>query len=115
MLPAFFTKFLRIGGLGDSVHQYLQSSILRNVGIHFFPVDLTHAWLAGFGKLPKRFERSFDTHFALLSLACAVIRPRVARRRPRRPPPWSLGCRARIGQTLRSDLFTEFTLRTLAH
>src|SRR5260370_40646688 len=35
--------------------------------------------------------------------------------RERFRPSWILGCHARIGQTLRSDLFTEFTLRTLAH
>ncbi|MGD7312791.1 IS5/IS1182 family transposase, partial [Ralstonia pseudosolanacearum] len=28
-------------------------------------------WLAGFGKLRIRFERSLQTHLALLTLACA--------------------------------------------
>ncbi|MGF6998335.1 hypothetical protein P3T25_006716 [Paraburkholderia sp. GAS32] len=43
MLLAFFKKFLRVGGLGDSVHRYLHSSILRNVGIHFSRSTLS-AW-----------------------------------------------------------------------
>jgi IS5 family transposase len=36
-------------------------------------VERTHAWLAAFGKLRVRFERSIQTHLALLSLACSVI------------------------------------------
>jgi len=57
------------------------------------------------------------SHIAICGPSCPVAKwlKRVASRRPRRPPPWILGCHARIGQTLRSDLFTEFTLRTLAH
>ncbi|QOK93665.1 IS5 family transposase (plasmid) [Ralstonia pseudosolanacearum] len=43
------------------------------LGRHRWVVERTHAWLAGFGKLRIRFERSLDTHLALLTLACAVI------------------------------------------
>ncbi len=35
-----------------------------------------HAWLAGFGTLRMRLGRAFDTHLAVLNLACAVIRGR---------------------------------------
>ncbi|BCL86746.1 hypothetical protein MAFF301069_39530 (plasmid) [Ralstonia pseudosolanacearum] len=43
------------------------------LGKHRWVVERTHAWLAGFGKLRIRFERSLQTHLALLTLACAVI------------------------------------------
>ena len=42
-------------------------------GRHRWVVERTHAWLAAFGKLRVRFERSVHTHVALLSLACSVI------------------------------------------
>lgn len=45
----------------------------ERLGRHRWVVERTHAWLAGFGKLRIRFERSLDTHFAVLSLACAII------------------------------------------
>ncbi|OAK89876.1 hypothetical protein AB851_17555 [Ralstonia pseudosolanacearum] len=50
-------------------------SIEKNdrLGKHRWVVERTHAWLAGFGMLRIRFERSLDTHLALLNLACAVI------------------------------------------
>ncbi|EAP70664.1 Transposase [Ralstonia solanacearum UW551] len=43
------------------------------LGRHRWVVERTHAWLAGFGKLRIRFERSLDTHLALLTLACVAI------------------------------------------
>ena len=43
------------------------------LGRHRWVVERTHAWLAAFGKLRVRFERSIQTHLALLSLACSVI------------------------------------------
>lgn len=43
------------------------------LGRHRWVVERTHAWLAAFGKLRVRFERSIHTHSALLSLACSVI------------------------------------------
>jgi IS5 family transposase len=43
------------------------------LGKHRWVVERTHAWLAGFGKLRIHFERSLDTHLALLTLACALI------------------------------------------
>jgi IS5 family transposase len=43
------------------------------LGRHRWVVERTHAWLAAFGKLRVRFERSVHTHVALLSLACSVI------------------------------------------
>jgi IS5 family transposase len=43
------------------------------LGRHRWVVERTHAWLASMGKLRIRFERSIDTHLALLSLACCVI------------------------------------------
>lgn len=43
------------------------------LGRHRWVVERTHAWLAGFGKLRIRFERSIATHVALLSLACCII------------------------------------------
>ncbi|WP_420874558.1 IS5 family transposase [Paraburkholderia tropica] len=50
-------------------------SIERNdrLGRHRWVVERTHAWLAGFGKLRIRFERSIETHTALLMLACSII------------------------------------------
>lgn len=36
-------------------------------------MERTHAWFAGFGKLRIRFERSLETHLALLTLAAAII------------------------------------------
>ncbi|EON14950.1 Ttransposase IS1421 [Pandoraea sp. SD6-2] len=50
------------------------------LGKHRWVVERTHAWLAGFGKLRIRFERSLQTHLALLSLACAVICARLVDR-----------------------------------
>jgi IS5 family transposase len=43
------------------------------LGRHRWVVERTHAWLAAFGKLRIRFERSIHTHLALLSAACSVI------------------------------------------
>jgi transposase len=43
------------------------------LGQHRWVVERTHAWLAAFGKLRTRFERSIHTHLALLSLACSLI------------------------------------------
>ena len=43
------------------------------LGRYRWVVERTHAWIASFGKLRIRFERSIDTHLALLSLACCVI------------------------------------------
>ncbi len=43
------------------------------LGRHRWVVERTHAWLAAFGKLRVRFERSVHTHVALLSVACSVI------------------------------------------
>ncbi|MCK4124502.1 transposase [Ralstonia pseudosolanacearum] len=56
--------------------------IARNdrLGKHRWVVERTHAWLAGFGKLQIRFERSLDTHLAWLTLACAVICGRCVER-----------------------------------
>jgi IS5 family transposase len=58
----------------------IQSRIARRgverndrLGRHRWVVERTHAWLAAFGKLRIRFERSVQTHLALLSLACCVI------------------------------------------
>jgi len=58
----------------------IQSRIARRgierndrLGRHRWVVERTHAWLAAFGKLRVRFERSIHTHVALLSLACSVI------------------------------------------
>lgn len=45
----------------------------ERLGRHCWVVERTHAWFAGFGKLRIRFERRLDIHFALLSLAAAVI------------------------------------------
>ena len=45
----------------------------HRLGRHRWVVERTHAWFAGMGKLRIRFERSIDTHLALLSLACSVI------------------------------------------
>lgn len=43
------------------------------LGRHRWVVERTHAWLAGFGKLRIRFERSLETHAALLKLARSII------------------------------------------
>jgi IS5 family transposase len=45
----------------------------ERLGRHRWVVERTHAWFAGLGKLRIRFERSIETHMALLKLACAVI------------------------------------------
>ncbi|MCC8397256.1 IS5 family transposase [Paraburkholderia sp. MMS20-SJTR3] len=45
----------------------------ERLGRHRWVVERTHAWLAGFGKLRIRFERSIETHTALLMLACSII------------------------------------------
>ena len=52
-----------------------RKGIERNdrLGRHRWVVERTHAWFAAFGKLRIRFERSIDTHLALLSLACCII------------------------------------------
>ena len=62
------------------VKRGIQSRIARRgverndrLGRHRWVVERTHAWLAAFGKLRIRFERSAQTHVALLSLACCVI------------------------------------------
>jgi IS5 family transposase len=52
-----------------------RKGIERNdrLGRHRWVVERTHAWIAAFGKLRIRFERSVHTHLALLSLACSAI------------------------------------------
>jgi IS5 family transposase len=40
---------------------------------HRWEVERTHAWLAAFVNPRVRFERSMQTHLALLSLACSII------------------------------------------
>lgn len=45
----------------------------ERLGRYRWVVERTHAWFAGFGKLRIRFERSLDTHLALLTLAGAII------------------------------------------
>ena len=40
----------------------------ERLGRHRWVVERTHAWLASFGKLRVRFERSIDTHLALCCL-----------------------------------------------
>lgn len=52
----------------------------ERLGRHRWVVERTHAWLAAFGKLRVRFERSITTHVALLSLACSIICLRTLRR-----------------------------------
>lgn len=63
---------LRRRGIVDRI---ARRGIERNdrLGRHRWVVERTHAWLAAFGKLRVRFERSVHTHVALLSLACSVI------------------------------------------
>jgi len=63
---------LKQRGIQDRI---ARKGIERNdrLGRHRWVVERTHAWLAAFGKLRVRFERSIHTHCALLSLACAVI------------------------------------------
>jgi len=57
------------------IDRIARRGIERNdrLGRHRWVVERTHAWLAAFGKLRVRFERSVHTHVALLSLACSVI------------------------------------------
>ncbi|WP_428480988.1 IS5 family transposase [Pseudomonas chlororaphis] len=43
------------------------------LGRHRWVVERTHAQFAAFGKLRIRFERRYDTHCVLLSLAAAII------------------------------------------
>ena len=45
----------------------------ERLGRHRWVVERTHGWFAGFGKLRIRFERSLQTHEALLKLAAAII------------------------------------------
>jgi IS5 family transposase len=52
----------------------------ERLGRHRWVVERTHAWLAAFGKLRVRLERSITTHVALLSLACSIICLRTLRR-----------------------------------
>ena len=63
---------LKRRGIQDRI---ARRGIERNdrLGRHRWVVERTHAWLAAFGKLRVRFERSIQTHLALLSLACSVI------------------------------------------
>ena len=68
-------------------HRGIQNRIARKgiernnrLGRHRWVVERTHAWLAAFGKLRVRFERSITTHVALLSLACSIICLRTLRR-----------------------------------
>lgn len=63
---------LKRWGIQDRI---ARRGIQRNdrLGRHRWVVERTHAWLAAFGKLRVRFERSIQTHVALLSLACSVI------------------------------------------
>jgi IS5 family transposase len=51
-----------------------RKGIERNdrLGRHRWVVERSHAWLGGYGKLRIRFERSAQTHVALLSLACCI-------------------------------------------
>jgi IS5 family transposase len=57
------------------VDRIARRGIERNdrLGRHRWVVERTQAWLAAFGKLRIRFERSIHTHLALLSLACCVL------------------------------------------
>ena len=65
-------EHLKRRGIQDRI---ARRGIERNdrLGRHRWVVERTHAWLAAFGKLRVRFERSIQTHLALLSLACSVI------------------------------------------
>jgi len=65
-------EHLKRRGIKDRI---ARRGIERNdrLGRHRWVVERTHAWLAAFGKLRIRFERSFQTHAALLSTACCVI------------------------------------------
>ncbi|MFT7721390.1 MAG: IS5 family transposase [Roseateles sp.] len=65
-------EHLKRRGIQDRI---ARRGIERNdrLGCHRWVVERTHAWLAAFGKLRVRFERSVHTHVALLSLACSVI------------------------------------------
>lgn len=67
---------LKRRGIKDRI---ARKGIERNdrLGRHRWVVERTHAWLAAFGKLRVRFERSIQTHMALLCLACSVICVRV--------------------------------------
>jgi IS5 family transposase len=65
-------RYLRKRGItGRIARKGIESS--ERVGRHRWVVERTHAWFAGFGKLRIRFERSLDTHAALLSLAAAIM------------------------------------------
>jgi IS5 family transposase len=63
---------LKRRGIKDRI---ARRGIERNdrLGQYRWVVERTHAWLASFGKLRIRFERSIHTHLALLSAACSVI------------------------------------------
>jgi IS5 family transposase len=63
---------LKRRGIKDRI---ARKGVERNdrLGRHRWVVERTHAWLAAFGKLRVRFERSIHTHCALLSLACSFI------------------------------------------
>jgi len=65
-------EHLKRRGIKDRI---ARGGIERNdrLGRHRWVVERTHAWLAAFGKLRVRFERSIHTHVALLSVACCVI------------------------------------------
>jgi IS5 family transposase len=65
-------EHLRLRGIKPRI---ARRGIERNdrLGCHRWVVERTHAWYAGFGKLRIRFERSIETHMALLSLASCVI------------------------------------------
>gem|GEM_PF-2312823 len=58
-------------------------------------VERTYAWLAGMGKLRIRFERSLDTHRALLSLACNIICLRSLDNKKPALSRWPLCCQRR--------------------
>jgi IS5 family transposase len=65
-------EHLKLRGIKDRI---ARRGVERNdrLGRHRWVVERTHAWLAAFGKLRVRFERSIHTHLALLSAACSVI------------------------------------------
>ena len=65
-------RHLRTRGIADRIARKAVDSKQRP-GQPRWVVERTYAWLAGMGKLRIRFERSLDTHRALLSLACNII------------------------------------------
>lgn len=65
-------RHLRKRGIASRIARRGVESTER-LGRHRWVVERTHAWLAGFGKLRIRFERTLDTHLALLRLGCAII------------------------------------------